>query len=176
VKEGATEAFHYVKAQTRAATQRAKEKASQVAKVLVESVQDEAERLYGWHKALAVSRISGLGNVAKQTAHALHAVKADAAAEYLEKASRRAKQARVYLDEQPFTEMMQDAGELVRKNRVGTAGALFLLGFATVRFLKATAKRPSEDGNDDVGEQAEPAMAPEPRGRRARKLRHGPRN
>jgi len=106
VKDGASEALHYVKDQTRAATQLAKENATQVAKALVETVQDEAERLYGRHKSLGVSRVGGLGKVAKQTAHALHAVKADAAAEYLDQASRRVKQARDYLDVQSFTAMM----------------------------------------------------------------------
>lgn len=151
VREGASEALHYVRDQTAAATQQAKESATEVANAILETVQDEAERFYGRHKKRAVSKVSGLGKVAKQTAHALHAVKADAAAEYLDEASRRVRQASQYLEEQSLSEILQDAGDVVRRNSALTAGALFLVGFATVRFLKATELRSDDEEADDSG-------------------------
>src|SRR5829696_8013422 len=86
---GAGSAIEYVKEQTQNATRHVKEGAGELARTIAETAQEEAGRLYQRHKGRAVSRVNRLGKVARQTAYALHAVKADTAAEYLEAASDR---------------------------------------------------------------------------------------
>src|SRR5687768_2203987 len=78
VTDGAAEMIDYAKTKARSAAREVKRNVRDVTRALAETAQDEAERLYKRHKGRAVSKVNSLGKIAKQTAHALHAVKADA--------------------------------------------------------------------------------------------------
>jgi len=167
VGTGASEAIGFVKDQTRAATREVKRNAADVAKAVLDTAQDEAGRLYDRHKSRASSKVGRLGRAAKQTAHALHAVRADAAAEYLEAFSGRVGAAQDYLEERSLPDMLADAGDVVRQNRAAAAGGLFLLGFLAARFLKSSQARPENEASDDEAEEAESSDRP---GKRRRQL------
>jgi len=156
VATGASEALNVVKDQTRAATREVKRNATEVARAVVDSAQDEAERLYVRHKSRMGSKVGRLGKAAKQTAHALHAVRADAAAEYLEAFSDKVGAAQDYLEEQSLGDILSDAGDFVRQNRAAAAGGLFLIGFVAARFLKSSAQRPRGDDPEEGADAEEP--------------------
>ena len=171
VASGARNALSYVKEHAQVATQEATRGASEVAHALFETAQDEAERFYDRHKSGAASKVGRLGKAAKQTAHALHAVRADTAADYLEAASERVAEARDYLQEQSLAGILEDAGQVVRQNRAIAAGGLFLVGFAAARFLKASSSREVGGGerDEDADRRSRRAMS-EPTARRQRQL------
>src|SRR5204862_1571668 len=136
--EGASGVAEKLKDGARAARESIKKTAGEVTNAVIDTVLEEAEDLYEKQKDRAVSRVSSIGKIAKQTAHALHAVKADKFADYVDEASRRVDEAGDYLEERTLTEMLQDAGEVVRRNRGITMGTLFVAGFAVARFLKSS--------------------------------------
>jgi hypothetical protein len=144
VKEGFSGATRYLAEQARSASQQVKEATSGVTQAVLQTVQQEAERVYEKKKGRAVVRVKGVAKIGRQAAHALHAVKADKAAEYVEQASQRVGQATGYLEDHTLTEIMEDAADVVRRNQALAVGALFVTGFALTRFLKASASRDAE--------------------------------
>src|SRR4051794_29441051 len=84
VKGGATEALHSVRQGVRSAAKQVRQTASEVTGALRTTLHEEADELYQRHKGTATSQVKRFGKIAEQTAHALHAVKADNVAEYLD--------------------------------------------------------------------------------------------
>jgi hypothetical protein len=148
VKERAAEVANYVKSSTRAATRQLKETADEVTRAIKETVKEEAERLFEEHRDLAASKAAKAGKVTRQVAHALKAVRLDAVAEQVEAGARRANEASEYIKERNLTELLQDAEEIVQRNRGLAVGGLFVAGFALARFLKASEAGEDEDGGD----------------------------
>jgi len=144
LKESVAGATRYVKKQARSIG----EATSEASQQLLQTVQEEAERAYARQKGRAAARVKGIAKIGKQAAHALHAVKADRAAEYVEQASNRVGQATGYLEDHTLTEIIEDAGEVVRRNQTLAVGGLFVAGFVVTRFLKASASRNDEAHSD----------------------------
>jgi len=153
VKDGASEVAGYVTSGARAATRQVRQTAGELTNAVVSTLEDEAERLFEQQKDRAVSRVASISKLADRTAHALHAVKADPVAKYLEDASRRVDDAADYLKESTLTQVLEDTGEVVRRNRGLVMGGMFLAGFALTRFLKATESRDDDDGGTDADEE-----------------------
>jgi hypothetical protein len=158
LKESVVGATRYVKEQARSI----REATSEASQQLLQTVQEEAERAYARQKGRAAARVKGIAKIGKQAAHALHAVKADRAAEYVEQASSRVGQATGYLEDHTLTEIIEDAGEVVRRNQTLAVGGLFIAGFVVTRFLKASASR-NDEARSDAPDDA--AAADEDRGR-----------
>ena len=165
VREGASGAFHSVLEGAQNVTQQIKETTGEVTGAVLDTILDEAERIYKKQKKPAISRISSLSKMADRTAHALHAVKADGVAQYVEQAAEQAGSVTDYLDDHSLEEILEDAGELVRRNRAVAMGGMFVVGFAVARFLKASASREEheheqetrrEDEDDDEQRQPKP--------------------
>jgi hypothetical protein len=146
VKERAAEVANYVKSSTRAATQQVKETAAEMARAIGETVKEEAERLFEEQRDRVSSRAVKVGKATRQVAHALKAVRLDAVAEQMEAGARRVDDASDYIKERNLTEILQDAEEIVQRNRGLAVGGLFIAGFALARFLKASEAREDEDG------------------------------
>ena len=150
VKEGASGAAQYVQSALAAAAAHARETAGELTGSVLDTLLDEAERLYDGRKEQAISRIAGAGKLAGRTAHALHAVKAEGVAGYVEQMADRAGKARDYLEDRTLGEILEDAGDLVHRNPAVVVGGMFIAGFAVTRFLKASQTR----GNEDAEEEA----------------------
>jgi hypothetical protein len=153
-KSRAAGAVGYVKDQALVASRQAKQSARDAAQALLVTARDQVEQVYGRHKGRLVARVNRVGTVVKQAAHALHAVKADAAADYVEVVSRSIRRATNYLETRPLPRMLDDAGDVVRQNRALTTGGLFLLGFAAARLLLATEARAGESAHGSGSESA----------------------
>jgi hypothetical protein len=141
VRKGAAGVADYVKDGTRSAAEQVRRTTSEVTRAMADAVKEEAETLYEKQKSKAVSRVASLGKVGKQIGHALHAVKADAIAEYVDSAAERVGDATDYLQEQDLMQLVQDAAKAIRQNQALAVGGLFLASFALTRFLKASESR-----------------------------------
>ena len=148
VKDGASGAAQYVQNALAAATAHARETAGELTGSVLDTLLDEAERLYDGRKEQAISRIAGAGKLAGRTAHALHAVKAEGVASYVEQMADRVGKARDYLEDRTLGEILEDAGDLVHRNPAVVVGGLFIAGFAVTRFLRASQTRGNEDGEE----------------------------
>jgi len=169
MRQGASGALQSVMQSAQSVSQQIKETTGEVTGAVVETLLDEADRIYRKQKKPALSRISNLTKIADRTAHALHAVKADGVAEYVQQAAEQVDGITEYLDDRSLDEILEDAGEIVQKNRAVAMGGMFVVAFAVARFLKASASRDeAEDGgggdDDDTGEdddeQRDAARAP----------------
>jgi hypothetical protein len=149
VKERAAEVANYVKSSTRAATQQFKETAGDMARAIQETVKEEAERLFEEQRGRASSKAEKVGKVVRQTAHALRAVRLDSVAEQVEAGAQKVDDASEYIKERNLTEVLQDAEEIVQRNRGLAVGGLFIAGFALARFLKASEPQAEDEGEQD---------------------------
>jgi hypothetical protein len=150
VREGVAGAARQLADQARSVSRQAKEATTEVSRAVMQTVREEGERLYQKKKGKAVARVQGVAKIGRQAAHALHAVKADKAAEYVEDAARRVGEATGYLEDHTLTEIIEDAADVVRRNQTLAVGGLFVAGFALTRFLKASASR-GEEGEASAG-------------------------
>ena len=135
----------------RAATDQVKQTAAEVTRVITDTLQDEASRLFYQQRGRAAKRVARLGKVARQAAHALHAVKMDGVADYADAAAERVESMSDYINEKDLTELLRDAQDAARAHPAVAMGGMFLVGLAAARFLKASASRDDEedDGQDD---------------------------
>ncbi len=144
VAEGATEAMrsvrHSVRHGARSAAKRVRETAGEITEALRTTLQEETEDLYERHKGTAVSQVKQIGRIADQAAHALHAVKADTVAQYLDRTADRLEDAVSYLKESDLPQLLHDGGRMIRRNRGLAMGGMFVAGYVLARFLKATAE------------------------------------
>jgi hypothetical protein len=129
VKEGASELAQYVRQGVQAVEQ---------------TVKEEGEHLYEKQKDKIISRVGGIGKATRQVAHALHAVKADGLAEYVDSAAEGVEDASHYLEESDLRQVLGDAGDLAREHQALAIGGLFVVGFALSRFLRATGSPPEQ--------------------------------
>ena len=141
IRGGTAEAVRSVKSQARATARQLEEAAGELTHTVVNTVREGARHAVEQQKGQALVGVARVGEVASQAAHALRAVKADGMAEYVDAASRRVERATEYLEERTVTEMIDDASEVVRRNRTIAVGGMLVAGFAISRFLKASASR-----------------------------------
>jgi hypothetical protein len=146
VKERAAEVADYVKSSTRAATQQLKETAGEMVRAIKETVKEEAERVFEEQRGKVTSKAARVGKATRQMAHALRAVRLDSVAEQVEAGAQKVDDASEYIKERNLTEVLQDAEEIVQRNRGLAVGGLFIAGFALARFLKAS--EPQADGEE----------------------------
>jgi len=144
-------AMQYVRNGAHAAAEQVQRTIGDTGGVVLDTVLDEAERLYEEQRKNAVSRVSGFSKIAARSAHALHAVKADGVAEYVEQAAEQVERSTDYLRDRELSEILEDAGDVIRRNPGAAMGGMFIVGFAITRFLKASATR--DQGNDETGEE-----------------------
>jgi len=156
-KDEAADTFRIVKNKTHAAIQNVKQTTQDLAGGVMNAVQEEAERAYEQQKERVVGRVQKVGKLTKQAAHALRAVKADDAAEFVDRAAERVGQTRDYLEDKTLSQMLEDASDVVRRHQGVVAGGLVIVGFALARFLKSSASRDQQDDADggDVEDSAE---------------------
>jgi hypothetical protein len=155
VKERAAEVANYVKSNTRAATRQVKETAAEMARAIRETVKEEAERLFEEQRDRVSSRAVKVGKATRQVAHALKAVRLDAVAEQVEAGARRVDDASDYIKERNLTEILQDAEDIIQRNRGLAVGGLFVAGFALARFLKASESNEDEDSGEGEEDQSD---------------------
>jgi hypothetical protein len=147
----AAEAVRVVKSKARAVVRSVKETTEEVAGGVMDAVQEEAERVYDQQKDRVVAGVQKVAKLTKQAAHALRAVKADNAADFVDRASERVGNSTDYLEDHTLNEMVEDAGEVVRRHEAVVVGGLVIAGFALARFLKASASRAREEEPDNSG-------------------------
>jgi hypothetical protein len=155
VREGASGALQSVMGGAQSVTQQIKNTTGEVTGAVMDTLLDEADRLYRKQKKPAISRISSLSKMADRAAHALHAVKADGVADYVEQAAEQVDNITEYLEDRRLDEILDDAGELVQKNRAIAMGGMFIVGFAVARFLKASQSREDDEDQGDEEQDEE---------------------
>ena len=128
----------------------AKEKVAEMTRVITDTVKEEAERLFNGQKEKASSKVDRVGKSLNQAAHALRAVKADAVAEYVDTTADKIQGFSDYIEERNLAQVLEDAGELARRNPGLMVGGMFLAGLAAARFLKASAPD-GANGNGNGG-------------------------
>ena len=133
---------------TRDFKEQAMQKASELTRAVADGVRDEAERFFDEHKGRLGERVQRVGKGINQAAHALRAVRAEGLAEAVDSAAGRFDEVSQYLDERSLGDLVSDAGEFVRRNPAPVVGGLFLTGFLAARFVKASASRETDEGNE----------------------------
>jgi DNA transposition AAA+ family ATPase len=128
-----------------AAKDEVKKEIGDAAESVMRTIREEAEELFEDRRGSVASRVSKFGKVVHQAAHALHAVKMDGVAGYIDAAADQAKRASNYIKERKLKDITQDASRLVSRHRGLIVGGLFITGLALARFLKASAED-SQDG------------------------------
>ena len=151
LKDQAAELAKRVRGGARAAKEQVRHTAAEVTYAAAGAVREEAERVFGKQKSKATSKVARLGKSAHQVAHALHAVRFDAAADYVDAAAEQLNQASQYLEDHNLSQVIRDAGELARRHPAVAVGGMFLTGLALARFLKASAARANEGGGGRGG-------------------------
>src|SRR5688572_31979261 len=81
MRNGAGNVLGPLRKGAREATDQVKQTAAEVTRVITDTIQDEASRLFHDQRGRVAKRVERLGRVARQAAHALHAVKMDAVAD-----------------------------------------------------------------------------------------------
>jgi hypothetical protein len=135
------------------ATRGVKQEVLDVSRAVADTVNQEAERVFDEQRDRAAAKVSRVSKVARQTAHALHAVRMDAVADVVDAAAERVDSASKYIKQRDLGEVMDDASEVVNRHRALAVGGLFLAGFAAARFLKATAERDEADDQDELDDE-----------------------
>ena len=161
---------------TRRATKQAKRQVNEVVRAIVDTVHEEAERLFDAQRDLAASKVERVGKMVHQASHALHAVRMDGVADYIDSAAEQVESLSDYIKERNLNDILQDAGEIVSRNKGLAIGGLFLTGFAVARFLKASEAQAGvddeeESDEDDGGGRERPSRRNGTRDRGARRRR-----
>ena len=146
LKDTTASALQSVKSQAKAAARQIEQSAGELTHTTLAVVRDGARQAYDDRKGQAVARLAQAGKVASKTAGALRAVEAGAVADYVEVASQRVGTVAEYLEDHTLTQMIEDAGDLVRRNRAVAVGGMLVVGFALTRFLKASGARAAAAG------------------------------
>ena len=133
----------------RAATDQVKNTAVELTRAVGETLREEASRLFDDQRERGAKRIVRTSRLARQAAHALHAVKLAAPAEYAEAAADQIERAADYLTHRDLDEILNDAGDVARRHPALVTGCLLVAGFAAARFLKASASRDANEDDDD---------------------------
>jgi hypothetical protein len=155
LKERAAEVVGSVRESAGTAAEQVKQKATEMSRAITGTIKEEAERLFDEQKGKAASKVTRFGKVMHQAAHALHAVKADGLADYVDETGNKIEGLTDYLEERTLAQVIQDAGEVARRHPGMVIGGMFVTGLAVARFLKASASREDEGGEsaDDSGEE-----------------------
>ena len=127
------------------------QKAADVTRAVAEGVREEAERIFDEQKGKIGTSAGRWGKAIRQAAHALHAVKADGAAEVVDSLAERVDGVSDYLDERSLRGLLSDASGVARRHPTVTLGGMFAAGLLAARFLKASASR---DEAEDSGGRA----------------------
>ena len=106
---------------------------------LAKSLQQEAEDAFEEKRGTAASKVAKVGKAIGQAAHALHAVKMDGVAEYIDAAAEQFERASDYIKQSDLRRVSDAASEFINRHRAVVAGGLFITGLAVARFLKASA-------------------------------------
>ena len=146
LKNGAKRARKHVKRQV-----------DEVVQTILDTVHEEAERLFDAQRDRAASKVERVGKMVHQASHALHAVRMDGVADYIDSAAEQVEGLSDYIKDRNLNDILQDAGEIVSRNKGLAIGGLFLTGFAVARFLKASEAQAGadedEESDEDGGEQ-----------------------
>lgn len=164
LKDKAAEVAHGVREGATEAAGQVKRKAVDMTKAITGTVKEEVERLFDEQKGKASSKVARYGKVIHQAAHALKAVKADGLAEYVDAAAEKVEGVTDYLEERNLAQVLEDAGEVARQHPAVTIGSMFVAGFALARFLKASASREEDDGDDSGDDEGQTPRSGSSRG------------
>jgi len=113
--------------------------ASQLMPALNEIVLEEAERLFQKERGYAANKVAKAGRVVHQAAHALHAVRLSGVADLIDDTADYIESTSEYIAERDLDAILQDAGDIINRNRALVLGALFVAGLAAARVLKSSA-------------------------------------
>ena len=113
-----------------------------------EQVRDEAQRLLDEQKEKAASQLQAVRGAAGRVAHALHAVKADAAADYADAAGDALDQAAQFVEDANLDDLSDGARWFAREHPAWVIGGLFAAGFIAARVLKASADDGDRNGEN----------------------------
>ena len=126
------------------------QKAADVTRAVADGVKEEADRLFDEQKGRVGSKVERWGKAIHQAAHALHAVKADGAADVVDSVADRIGAMSSYLEERSLGDLLEDANDVARRHPGIMLGGMFAAGLLAARFLKASASR---DDAEEGGEQ-----------------------
>jgi hypothetical protein len=166
LKDRAGEAAGAVRNNAGNAARQAKEKASEMTRAITGTIKEAADRLFDEQMGKAAAKVTRYGKVIHQAADALHAVKADGLAEYVDSAGGAVEGITDYLEERNLAQVLEDVGEVARNHPGMMIGGMFLTGLALARFLKASGSREGEGQESDDDRCGEEESDP-PAARRA---------
>jgi len=121
--------------------------ASEVSRAVSDTVKEEAQRLLDERREAIAGKVGIAAKLARQTGHALRAVRLDNAAEVADAAAGQVRKLGDYLKESDVSQILEDAEQLTRNHRALVTGGLLVTGFALVRFLKASAEPQRSNSN-----------------------------
>lgn len=98
---------------------------------------EEASRAVMEQKDRTVIRMAGVTGAIDRTAHALHAVKVDDIANYVEAVGERLHRAADYIEQASITELAEDVRQVVKRHPALVTGGLLLSGLLLTGLLRA---------------------------------------
>ena len=114
-------------------------------KAIVDTVHEEAERLFDEQRDRAASKVQKVGKMVHQASHALHAVRMDGVADAIDSAAERVESFADYIKDRNLDDILQDASDIVNEHKALAIGGLFVTGFTVARFLKASEANVNDD-------------------------------
>jgi hypothetical protein len=135
------------------ATAEFEQQLAELARTVRETIRDEADQFFTDNRDRATTRVAGIAKATRQTAHALRAVRMDAAGKYVDNAARRVQELSRYLKDADLARLSEDAADIARRHRGLVAGGLLLAGFVAARFLKASATEADSDADHEDEDQ-----------------------
>ena len=149
LKDKAADVAQRIAGGARAAKEQVMQKAADVTRAVADGVKEEAERFFNDQKGRIGAKADRWGKAIHQAAHALHAVKADSAADVVDAAANRVGNVSGYLEERSLADILSEAEDVARRHPGVMLGGMFVTGLLAARFLKASAAR---DGESDRAE------------------------
>jgi hypothetical protein len=114
-----------------------KDEASNKLNKVAAALRKEADQMLEGPKEQAAEKISSVGAVIEKAGKVLQVGRTDPLANYVNLTAERTHRAASYLRKTDLAEMTEDAAEVARRNPLTVYSAIFLVGIAAGRFLRA---------------------------------------
>ena len=125
----------------------ARDRASAQVGDLVEQAKHEGHEFISGRKGLLAEQFTNVSGAIRRAADKLHDTDSEFIAGYVDRAAEKVEEIGRYIEENDLPDVIEDAGEMARRQPLLFVSGMFLAGLAAARFVKAaTDSQPSRRG------------------------------
>jgi hypothetical protein len=126
-----------------AAFEAARERAGAQVGDLVEQVKHEGQEFISDRKGLIAEQLTNVSGAIRRAADKLHDTESEFIAGYVDRAADKVEEVGRYIERHDLRDVIEDAGEVARRQPLLFVSGMFFAGLAAARFVKAaTAEEP----------------------------------